>query len=100
MVTRCDVKEAVPYDATAIEGAAEGRLPNDLRRLWTLASEIRLWEDISYGQWGCVLWSPPEVVRRHTEAYKRRRVDDWRAGDLILGEFLGDLEPVVIRCDP
>ena len=66
--------------------------------MWNKTSGLRLFEDITYGQWGLILWSPDQVI---TEQEKRiaQRKEDFRSGDLLVGEFLGDADLLVLRCD-
>lgn len=80
--------EAVPY-----------QLPSDLRDFWAAARTARLFEDRTYGQWGLVLLSPTRALGR-TVGYCANRRRDFAAGDLVVGEFLGDSDLLVIRCDP
>jgi hypothetical protein len=99
-IIQCTVLPPVCWDREVIESSLGVKFPEELTVLWEHASEIRLYEDINYGQWGCILWSPTEIVSRHKEAIGWRGPDDFRPGDLIIGEFRGDPELVVIRCDP
>ncbi len=71
----------------------------ELRVLWENVSSLRLFEDVRYGQWGLILWSPEQVVDAHRKHVKGRE-QDFRPGDVILGEFLGDSDLLVLRCDP
>src|SRR5260370_3313072 len=98
MVLHCQVSPPIDWDPTIIEHPLRVTLPQELRELWRAASEIRLFDDVNYGQWGCILWSPAEVVSKHQEAISRREVD-FRRGDLIIGEFRVDSDLVVLRCD-
>ncbi len=98
-VMHCSVVAPVTWRRNEIESAFEVTLPQDIVELWDAASEVRLHEDLTYGQWGCILWSPAEVVTRHKEALRWREPDDFRPGDLIIGEFRGDTDLIVLRCD-
>ncbi len=66
--------------------------------LWDKTSSLRLFEDVNYGQWGLILWSPNQVI---TEQEKRiaQRKEDFHPGGLIIGELLGDAELLLLRCD-
>jgi hypothetical protein len=100
MVLQSEIKPPVAWDAAEIETAVGVKLPDEARVLWSRGSEICLHSDVNYGQWGCVLWSPAEIVARHDQAFGWRGPDDFRPGDLIIGEFRGDTDLVVLRCDP
>lgn len=100
MTLHTEVKPPVAWQASEIETALQAKIPEDAGLLWKKASEIRLHEDVNYGQWGCILWSPAEIVNRHAQAFGWRGPDDFRPGDLIIGEFRGDTDLVVLRCDP
>jgi hypothetical protein len=100
MVLKSEVKPAVDWSASEIESALDVTLPDEMAALWAQASEIRLLSDVNYGQWGCILWSPAEIAARHHTALGWRGRDNFRRGDLVVGEFRGDLELLVLRCDP
>jgi hypothetical protein len=68
-------------------------LPSDLIQFWEETSSVHLFEEINYGQWGLVIWSPEEVLTKHPERFQERAYsEDFRKGDLIIGSFLGDLD--------
>lgn len=69
--------------------------PRELAEAWSVSRESRLFEDVDYGQWGLVLLSPAESARRTAEQ-RELRPDDYRAEDVVIGEFLGDLELLVL----
>jgi len=73
-------------------------LPLPLCELWDLASSLRLFVDITYGQWGLIVLPPARAVEftvRQFSLYEEKM----RKGDLVIGEFLGDTELVILRCD-
>jgi hypothetical protein len=100
MVLESQVKAPIGWEAAEIEVAAGVKLPDEIKVLWSKGSEFHLNSDVIYGQWGCILWSPAEIAARHESAIGWRRPDDFRSGDLIIGEFRGDSDLVVLRCDP
>jgi hypothetical protein len=73
--------------------------PVDLAKLWSAASGARLFVDDDYGQWGLVLFSPAEAVSA-TGRFQVVRPEEFRHGDLIVGEFIGDSDVLLVRCDP
>jgi hypothetical protein len=70
-------------------------LPAELVDAWSVSREARLFEDVDYGQWGLVLLSPAASARRTAEQ-RAQRPTAYRADDVVIGEFLGDLELLVI----
>lgn len=45
------------------------------------------------------MWGPSETLRKHPqELHGRWR--DWREGDLFVGQFLGDADRLLVRCNP
>lgn len=94
----CQVLPPQPWDKKAFEEALGITLPLAIKHLWDKTSSLRLFEDVNYGQWGLILWSPNQVI---TEQEKRiaQTKEDFRPGDLIIGEFLGDADLLVLRCD-
>ncbi len=99
-VYRCTVGSSVSWDKRKIEDTLQVVLPDDLIHLWNYAADVRLHEDVSYGQWGLVIWSPEEVFTKHPYTITERREEDIRKGDLIIGELIGDSEFIILRCDP
>jgi hypothetical protein len=81
-------------------GAAwpERSLPDDLLALWAATREARLFEDVEYGQWGLVLL-PPETSAARTARELADRPRDMRPDDIVVGEFLGDLQLLVLEPD-
>lgn len=73
-------------------------LPRDMQVLWERTDGARIHEDLTFGQSGLVLWSHADaVVRTSRERGARAEYVD---GDLVVGEFLGDADLVVVRIDP
>ena len=81
------------------ELAAVKHLPADLRLFWQEAREADLFADSQHGQWGLRVWSPGRSVEKTAEL---RSLSDTELDiyDLIIGEFLGDSELLLVRCDP
>lgn len=74
-------------------------LPDDLNHLWNLAASVHLNEDVTYGQWGLVIWKPSQALSNQ-DFLRSQRASNYIDGDLIIGEFLGDSDLLLIRCDP
>ncbi len=88
-----------PADPDEVGAAwAERALPDDLLALWATTREARLFEDVEYGQWGLVLLSP-EASAARTARELADRPQDMRPDDLVVGEFLGDLQLLVLEPD-
>ncbi len=94
----CQVLPPQPWDKKAFEESPGITLPLAIIHLWDRTSGLRIFEDVTYGQWGLIFWSPDRVI---TEQEKRiaQRQEDFRPGDLIIAEFLGDSDLLVLRCD-
>jgi hypothetical protein len=74
-------------------GATE--LPTDVVELWKASREARLFVDVEYGQWGLALLTP-EASAARTAREREARPSDLRRDDIVLGDFLGDQELVVL----
>lgn len=74
-------------------------MPESLKEFWTEAGGARLFEDSDYGQWGLVLL-PPEAAAKRTSELLEERGSQCRPGDLVVGEFHGDQDLLLVRCDP
>jgi|GEM_PF-2866118 len=94
-----------PFDlvTTAVESDSNGRtdtydpsIPDEVSDFWRSFERVVLFEDIEYGQWGLHLFDEAES-QVATREYARSRPAEFAAGDLILGEFLGDSEILLIR---
>jgi hypothetical protein len=72
-------------------------LPDDLQELWQKCNGLRLFEDKTYGQSGLIIWSPQKVAEQ--QKVLRRNSDEFQDGDLVIGEFLGDSDLLVVRCE-
>lgn len=73
-------------------------LPVDLQAFWSSFASAKLFEDVTYGQWGLVL-TDFETSNRLTRKLARERAEDFVFGDRVVGEFIGDQELLVVRCD-
>jgi len=72
--------------------------PPDVMEFWSLFKSARLFEDHRFSQWGLVL-VPPERAQVLTHQLRRDRARDVLPGDLVIGEFLGDSDLLVVRTD-
>jgi hypothetical protein len=99
---RCLVLPQLSWEPDFLVKSLEHPLPPDLEYLWDATSGLVLFQDMTYRQYGLVLWSPDQAVVRHQRHASERFADtgDLQDGDFIIGEFLGDLDLVIIRCDP
>jgi hypothetical protein len=57
--------------------------------------EARLFEDVDYSQWGLVLLTPSTSAAR-TAQEREARPAELRSDDIVLGEFLGDQELLIL----
>lgn len=84
--------------------AAEGKIrsvpnvPKALAEFWQQAEQADLFKDSQFGQWGIRILSPDEALR-DTMEFQSERASDAMAGDLVIGNFYGDSDLVIIRCD-
>jgi hypothetical protein len=93
-----DAPPPVVWDRQSIESTLGVRLPHEVVEMWMTTAGLTLYVEENHRQWGLIVWSPEEVVdpnRKFKELYKR----DLRDGDLIMGEFLGDSDLLLLRCD-
>lgn len=73
-------------------------IPNDLRDFWINYNSAILFQDIEFGQWGLHIFSPFDALNT-TIKEKKSRPNDFSENDLVIGEFLGDSDLLVISCD-
>ncbi len=74
-------------------------VPDELSELWALSAEVRLFEDIDFGQWGLALL-PRAACATATRVLASQRRREHRDGDLVIGRFLGDSDLLLMRTDP
>jgi hypothetical protein len=79
--------------------AVEIVVPPSLLDFWRTSDGAVLFEDNEYGQWGLRLLSASAALSK-TSTYATDRPTDYQPGDLVLGEFLGDSDLLIVRCDP
>ena len=82
-------------DDDVSEAWEQGTLPAQVRELWLVSKEARLFEDVEYGQWGLVMMPPGEALRS-TEEARKSRPTEFQPTDVVLGKFLGDSELLVV----
>lgn len=75
-------------------GRFDEEVPAELIELWQVCGGARLFTDVDYGQWGLVLLGP-EVSWRRTLDQLDLPPADRRPGDVVIGEFLGDLDLLI-----
>jgi hypothetical protein len=88
----------LPWEPKRLEEVLEIKIPSALHQLWDKTSGLRLFEDTIYGQWGLVVWSPNQIIEEQEKKVPQRPFD-FLSSDLIIGEFLGDSELLVLRCN-
>jgi len=74
-------------------------VPEELVNFWGYTSEAALFIDKTYGQWGLKVFSPKEAVLA-TKKENELRADEYNRTDLVIGEFIGDSDKLVIDCSP
>jgi hypothetical protein len=90
----------VMWSKAKLESDLALKIPDQLALIWNYFSRISLYEDRTYGQWGIIVFSPLEIIEKQFDYVKNRRGNDVVIGDLCIGEFIGDTDFIVIRCDP
>jgi hypothetical protein len=73
-------------------------LPCGLRELWLYSSEPELFVDVDYRQWGLKILSPKSSAARSVKE-RLERPADLTDSDVIVGEFLGDQDLLVVDQD-
>ena len=74
-------------------------IPESLLAFWRASNGAMLFEDEEYGQWGLRLYSVSAALARTAE-FAVDRSTEYASGDLLIGEFLGDSDLLIMRCDP
>jgi hypothetical protein len=98
MILECRVVDGVEWSKGDVEQDLGVRIPEELIMLWNNCGGLRLYEDVSDGQWGLVVLSPRELALQNQE-YREEKGDALLPGDLIFATFRGDLELSLMRSD-
>lgn len=92
------IDNKISWEKQEIENQLSINLPNMLVGLWNKTGGLHLFEDKKYGQSGLIIWSPRKTLEQQKQ-YRDYREDDFFDGDLVIGEFLGESDLVIMRCD-
>lgn len=91
------VEPAVPW----LEGGFVEQgfvLSEEMKCFWNHTNKVKIFCEIPYGQWGTILFGAEESLRK-TKEWKEIYPEEFVLGDLVIGEFLGDAQFVVMRCN-
>jgi hypothetical protein len=96
---RLESRLASPASMDDIQRAwGRAALPTSVVELWQAASGAELFVDVTYGQWGLRLLTPAVSAERSRHEFLERP-SDIRPDDVVLGEFLGDQDLLVVDVD-
>jgi len=97
----CPFRLVCEFAPTGANHAAIEVLPSaseEVRQFWSLHERATLFRDVDYGQWGLRVLAPSDSLD-FTARYRAARRKDGIEGDLIIGEFLGDSDLLMLRTD-
>ncbi len=98
MPLNSEIAPPIQRSSQTLETRLNISLPEDLQELWQKCNGLRLFEDNTYGQSGLIIWSPQKILEKQQTL--RRHSNEFESEDLIIGEFLGDSDLLVVRCNP
>ena len=84
-----------PASLQDIERAWPDGVHSDAVAFWSVVGSADLFEDIEYGQWGMHILTPAGSFERTRKA-RIDRPDDLREDDVVIAEFRGDLELLIL----
>lgn len=73
----------------------DNKIPLELLEFYKISNGAILFKDVDYGQWGLKI-SPYDELNRFNDYTRSWRGEDIEVEDLVIGEFLGDLDLVLI----
>jgi hypothetical protein len=91
---RCSLSPPAAIEEVA-KAWPESALPPGAADLWRLTRTADLFVDADFGQWGLRLLNP-EASATRTRKERALRPTDYEPNDVVLGEFLGDQDLLVI----
>lgn len=74
-------------------------LPPTFKEFHSFTNGAELFKDELYGQWGLKLYNIDELDHE-SNYHKNQRTQDFILGDIIVGEFYGDSDLLLLRADP
>lgn len=92
---RCSFFPATPSEVTF---NPQITIANDLQRFWKVFDRAELFRDIMYGQWGLDILSPEDAIL-YTKWEIECRPRDFVITDLIIGQFRGDSDILMVNCN-
>jgi len=98
MPLNSEIAPPIPRSTQALETRPNISLPEELQELWQKCNGLHLFEDKTYGQSGLIIWSPQKTLEKHQTL--RQNSNEFESEDLIIGEFLGDSDLLVVTCNP
>lgn len=93
---RCILNNGISPDRF---GDIDLQLPTEFKEFLLVSNGADLFKDEEYGQWGARIFSIDEL-QSSNKYYRELRPKDFTKGDLIIGEFYGDSDLLLLRCDP
>ncbi len=73
-------------------------IPQELFEFYEFSNGAELFADHKYGQWGLHIYDFEGAVNA-TKTYMEGRESEILYGDFIIGNFLGDSDLLLVRCD-
>ena len=99
MILTCLALPGQSWNRAELESYLNITLPQEMIDVWDKANHLRLFEDTNLDQWGTIIWTPETVAALQEEVKQWQRDEFWPT-DVIIGEFCGDSELILLRCDP
>lgn len=91
---KCEFSESKALKLPSIDIS----VPEELLQFWSISDSAKLFFDVDFGQWGLEILSPERSIQK-TEEERLERGQDFDEYDLLIGQFLGDSELLLICCD-
>ncbi len=92
---RCSFKPGIEENELSSLGVSP---PHDLKDFLLMSDGAVLFKDDIYGQWGLEIYSLRKMIQM-TDCYFKVGAADYLEGDLLVGEFIGDSDKLLIRCN-
>ena len=85
-------------DIQSIENTLILDVPEHVKDFWRFTKEAYLFQDIEYGQWGLHIYSVGNSIEI-TKEILTDRPEEILVTDLVLGNFLGDSDLLIVNCN-
>ena len=92
------LKHIIDQSGVTLNADYPFQVPLEVKDFWSDARSAILFLDCEFGQWGLKILTPEDALKT-TRQVLRERPQDLTAFDLVIAEFIGDSDLLIINCN-